>query len=194
MISLKTLLTRPAEDIPFDDSDTLIKGSNVQQFSEDADDYINSIISPPEWDFTLVQYTYLGNPDLIGTTPGQEYHANCGKVANNTLKTQTLRLDLYYDDPNGVKFQFSEDNGTTWTDVSNTLSSISKVLEAGDTLLIRMVYINSSGVIFRMGSCSPYGDADDGFGEVYYMAYQPGAYYDGNWNRDISGNVAVVTI
>jgi len=144
------------------------------------------------WTYSVVNYSYPGNPALTGTLTGVTYYAKVAVITNDSSSAETLNVDLYYSSRAG-NYQWSPNDGTNWMNIADTTDTWTRTVNAGDTVWLRAVLRNSAGNIFHVLSPSPWGEADGSYGEDYYFAFPPGAhYYAAGWVRDIAGYVAVV--
>ena len=144
------------------------------------------------WTYGTDTYDYTGNPALIGTVTGATYTAKVAAITNDAATSETLEVDLYYGVFSG-NYQYSLDDGAHWVPISDSTTTWTRSIAAGDTVWLRAVLTNDGGATYHILSPSPWGVADDDYGEAYYYAFPPGArYYTSGWVRDIAGYVAVV--
>ncbi len=144
------------------------------------------------WTYGIDTYDYTGNPALIGTVTGATYTAKVAAITNDSSSAEVLNVDLYYGTFSGM-YQYSPNEGTNWINIPDTTTTWTRTVQAGSTVWLRAILTNDQGNTYHILSPSPWGEADEDYGEAYYYAFPPGAhYYAGGWNRNIAGYVAVV--
>ena len=142
------------------------------------------------WMYGIDQYDYYGSGALTGTVPGSLYTAKVAAITNDSSQAKILSVDLYYGFLSG-EYQYSLNKGRNWGNIPDDTETWTRTIQGGDTVWLRVVLLRG-GHIYHFLSPSPWGEADQSYGEAYYWAFPPAAhYYNSAGNRDITGYVAV---
>ncbi len=144
------------------------------------------------WTYGIELYDYIGSPALTGTVPGATYTAKVASITNDANTTEVLEVDLYYGSLSG-HYQYSPNKGTNWINIPDTTTTWTLSVSPNGNIWLRVILTNDMDNTYHILSPSPWGNADQSYGEEYYYAFPPGArYYASGWVRDIAGYVAVV--
>ncbi len=156
---------------------------------------LGSVSLANAWICGVDTYDYRGSSELIGTDTEVTYWSKVAVMTNEEEDDSTLNVHLYYSSFWEGEYQYSTDTGSTWQSIPKTPDRIFSLtdLDTGDTVWMRVVLIRNS-TIFHILSPSPWGEADDALGDLYYFAFPPGSQYYNRGTTDvkINGFVAVV--